>query len=106
MENLILWRHAEAEVESVSGKDTDRALTKRGRKDAVKMAKWLVQHLPANSEILCSPARRCLETASALHDQSGLAINVADFLSIDSSVARIAKEVVNQIGRASCRERL
>lgn len=39
MANLILWRHAEAEAESVSGADADRALTKRGRKDAARMAK-------------------------------------------------------------------
>lgn len=96
MANLILWRHAEAEMSGAGGKDADRALTKRGRKDAVKMAKWLAQHLPANTEVLCSPARRCLETASALHEQSGLDINVADFLGVDSSVERIAKEVVNQ----------
>lgn len=93
MANLILWRHAEAEDESVSGKDVDRALTRRGRKDAVKMAKWLAEHLPANTTMLCSPARRCLETASALHDLSGLEINVAEFLSVNSTVARIAKEI-------------
>lgn len=95
MANLILWRHAEAEDGSVSGKDIDRALTRRGRKDAVNMAKWLAQHLPANTALLCSPARRCLETASALHDLSGLEINVAEFLSVNSSVERIAKEVVD-----------
>ena len=95
MANLILWRHAEAEDESASGKDIDRALTRRGRKDAVKMAKWLTEHLPSNTTILCSPARRCLETASALHDLSGLELNVAEFLSVNSTVARIAKEVSN-----------
>lgn len=93
MANLILWRHAEAEDQSFSGKDIDRALTRRGRKDAVKMAKWLAEHLPANTTILSSPARRCLETASALHDLSGLEINIAEFLCINSTVARIAKEV-------------
>lgn len=38
MANLILWRHADAEILSVNGNDIDRALTKRGRKDAAKMA--------------------------------------------------------------------
>ena len=56
MANLILWRHAEAEDLSLTGADSDRALTKRGRKDAAKMAKWLHQHLPANTEVLSSPA--------------------------------------------------
>ncbi|MFA7350348.1 MAG: histidine phosphatase family protein [Methylotenera sp.] len=95
MANLILWRHADAEVESASGKDCDRALTKKGRKDAIKIAKWLNQHLPANTEIICSPARRCLETAAALHDLNGVKIKEAEFLSVDSSVERIAKEVIN-----------
>ncbi|NOU40637.1 MAG: phosphohistidine phosphatase [Methylotenera sp.] len=95
MANLILWRHADAEVESASGKDFDRALTKKGRKDAIKIAKWLNQHVPANTEIICSPARRCLETAATLHDLNGIKIKVAEFLSVDSSVERIAKEVTN-----------
>ena len=52
MANLICWRHAEAEVDSKTGADIDRELTKQGRKDAVTIAKWLHQHLPANTEVL------------------------------------------------------
>lgn len=95
MANLILWRHAEAEDESISGKDIDRALTKRGHKDAVKMAQWLSQHLPANTQILCSPARRCMQTAIPLGDLTGLEVQVVEFLSVNSTVERIAKEIVN-----------
>ena len=95
MANLILWRHAEAEAESDSGEDIDRALTKSGRKDAAKMAKWLSQHLPANTEILCSPARRCLETAAALQHAIKCEIKIAKFLGVDSSVEMIAKKVMN-----------
>lgn len=103
MANLILWRHAEAEVESNTGLDTDRSLTKRGRKDALKMAKWLHKHLPVNTEVLCSPARRCLETVAALQcvntadelRKAKLDINVADFLSIDSTLDDIAQKVIN-----------
>ncbi len=95
MANLILWRHADAEAKSASGKDIDRVLTKSGRKDAAKMAKWLSQHLPANTEILCSPARRCIETAAALHNLNRCEIKVAEFLNVDSTVERIAKKVTN-----------
>lgn len=95
MANLILWRHAEAEEQSLTCKDADRALTRRGQKDARKMAKWLVQHLPEHAEILCSPARRCLETASALEKHGGMTINVVEYLSIHHSAERIAKEIVN-----------
>ena len=99
MANLILWRHAEAEVESKSGLDADRALTKKGRKDAEKMAIWLHQHLPENTEILCSPALRCLETAAALVDLSSHEKNhelkITEFLGVDSSVEIIAGNITN-----------
>lgn len=99
MANLILWRHAEAEVQSASGRDVDRALTRNGRKDAAKMAKWLDQYMPKNTEILCSPARRCLETVAALQelnvDKIQREVKVVEFLGVDSSVEAIAKKVLN-----------
>ena len=96
MADLIFWRHAEAEDVSSSGKDTDRALTKRGRKDAARMAKWLSQYLPAVTVVLCSPAQRCLETAAALSALNQAHIQIEDFLSVDSSVERIAKELASK----------
>ncbi|MES2013943.1 MAG: histidine phosphatase family protein [Pseudomonadota bacterium] len=103
MANLIFWRHAEAEIESSTGRDSDRALTKRGRKDALKMAKWLHRHLPIDTQVLCSPARRCQETAATLQSinaddgehRKPLDINVAEFLSIDSRLEDIAQKLVN-----------
>lgn len=95
----MLWRHAETEVQSASGADADRALTKHGHKDAAKMADWLNQYLPKDAEILCSPARRCLETVAALQKldktKNKREVKVVDFLSIDSSVDEIAKLVSN-----------
>jgi len=96
MANLILWRHAEAEDHSKAGADTDRALTKTGHKDAAKMAKWLSQHLPSNTEVLCSPAKRCLETVAALQMLNSIKIKVADFLSVDSTAEIIINKVTNQ----------
>lgn len=95
MANLILWSHAEAEAQSISGADIDRALTKRGRKDAATMAQWLNQHIPAHTEIICSPALRCLQTAEELKTLNNFEIKTADFLSVDHSVETIAKQVVN-----------
>jgi phosphohistidine phosphatase len=95
MANIIIWRHAEAEVQSETGQDSDRSLTKRGYKDAAKIAKWLHKHIPDHVELFCSPARRCLQTAQALHDLNHTEIKVSDFLSVDSNVARIAKEISN-----------
>lgn len=94
MQNLIIWRHAEAEMQSDSGHDSDRVLTKRGHKDAAKMAKWLHKHLPDDVEVLCSPARRCLQTAQALHDLNHIKINVSDSFSVDANVAHIVQELL------------
>lgn len=103
MANLILWRHAEAEDESNTGKDSDRLLTKRGQKDALKMAKWLYPHLPANTRVLSSPARRCLETVAALEAVAAadverempLKVEVVEFLSIRNSLQTLIERLVN-----------
>ena len=99
MANLILWRHAEAEDLSDTGLDDDRALTKNGRKDAAKIAKWLNEYLPGNTVVLCSPARRCMETVGALNEsinnKKNREIKFNDFLSTGSSVEQMAKKLVN-----------
>ena len=64
--DLILWRHAEAEDGAEDQHDLERALTPRGEKQAARMAAWLDRHLPEGARILCSPARRCEQTALAL----------------------------------------
>jgi len=60
---LILWRHAEAEL---GEPDEGRALTGKGHKQAWKMADWLDRNLPETCRILVSPATRTLQTAEAL----------------------------------------
>jgi phosphohistidine phosphatase len=60
---LILWRHAEAEDGVPDG---ERALTKKGRKQAAAVATWLKPHLPRQVRILVSPATRTQQTAAAL----------------------------------------
>lgn len=64
--DLILWRHAEAEDVPPGGDDLARALTPQGRKQAAEVGAWLAQRLPDDARILCSPARRCEQTAKAL----------------------------------------
>ncbi|MGQ0751862.1 MAG: SixA phosphatase family protein [Betaproteobacteria bacterium] len=61
--DLILWRHADAE----NGiPDEARRLTSKGRKQAERMAAWLMKRLPADYVVLVSSARRAQETARAL----------------------------------------
>jgi phosphohistidine phosphatase len=66
--NLLLWRHAAAEDRESAdpASDLERRLTKRGLKQAELVAAWLQARLPADYQLLVSPARRTRETADAL----------------------------------------
>lgn len=64
--DLILWRHAEAEVIADGQDDLQRALTPKGERQARRMAAWLNHRLPATTRVLVSPALRCRQTADAL----------------------------------------
>ena len=64
--DLILWRHAEAEVLREGFDDLARSLTPKGERQAARMATWLDGHLPEGTRILCSPARRAEQTVLAL----------------------------------------
>ncbi len=95
MNDLIFWRHAEAEDFSPSGLDADRILTKRGRQDAAKMAKWLNKRLPLNTMALVSPAQRCQQTLAALLPYQDIAAKTEEFLSINSNPQRIMRELAS-----------
>jgi len=62
--NLILWRHAEAEDLLHGASDLERALTKKGHKQAKQMAGWLKKYLPKQTYVLVSPAVRTRETVA------------------------------------------
>ncbi|XHS78437.1 phosphohistidine phosphatase SixA [Burkholderiaceae bacterium UC74_6] len=64
--DLILWRHAEAELLREGGQDIDRALTAKGERQAQRMAQWLNQRMAETTRILVSPAVRTQSTAKAL----------------------------------------
>lgn len=63
---LILWRHADAELAAAGQSDESRALTEKGQKQARKMAEWLNRNLPEDCTILSSPADRTVQTVEAL----------------------------------------
>jgi phosphohistidine phosphatase len=62
---LILWRHAEAEDQAPGG-DSARVLTKKGAKQAERMAQWLGARIGDDWRIVVSPATRTLQTVKAL----------------------------------------
>ena len=64
--DLILWRHAEAQVQREGQSDLERALTPKGERQAQRMAEWLNQRIAHSTRILSSPALRTQQTAKAL----------------------------------------
>jgi len=72
--DLILWRHADAQE---GERDMARPLTNKGRKQAERMAVWLHAHLPKDTRILVSPAKRTRETADALELKYEVDANLA-----------------------------
>ena len=62
---LILWRHAEAEDDAPHG-DLARELTKRGRRQAERMAQWLRPRLEGEWRVVVSPSQRTLQTVKPL----------------------------------------
>lgn len=66
--NIIVWRHAEAELAEdwSQNEDMARLLTGKGKHQAEDMARWLNQRLPKSLVLLSSPAVRAFQTAQAL----------------------------------------
>jgi phosphohistidine phosphatase len=64
--DLILWRHAEAEDGEGRIPDAERRLTARGKRQARKMAAWLLKRLPRKPTVLVSPTERARQTANTL----------------------------------------
>jgi phosphohistidine phosphatase len=88
---LILWRHAEAEDRAKdSDADAARALTKRGERQADRMAAWLEARLDSSWRILVSPARRTLQTVDAL-DREFEATEEVGLSATAASVLRAAR---------------
>jgi phosphohistidine phosphatase len=65
VDRLILLRHGKAEADAPSGQDFDRALTDRGRRDVVLVARALAQAGVTPDLVLVSPAARTLQTWEA-----------------------------------------
>lgn len=84
--DLILWRHAEAEEGS---DDMQRALTRRGQKQASAMATWLRKQLPDDFSLLASEALRSQQTA-ALFAKS---YEVVPALNPDASVEQVLSAI-------------
>ena len=83
--DLILWRHAEAEVIAPGQDDLQRALTPKGERQARRMAAWLNQRLAASTRVLVSPALRCRQTIEAL----GREVRVVPSMAPDAPISAL-----------------
>jgi phosphohistidine phosphatase len=63
VKTLILVRHAESDKGDPVSNDFDRPLTRRGRRDAISMAKRLAGSGIRVDALICSPAVRAISTA-------------------------------------------
>jgi phosphohistidine phosphatase len=62
MRRLMLLRHAKTENDAPSGRDQDRRLDERGRRDAAEIGGWIGRHPPFADLVLVSHAVRALQT--------------------------------------------
>ncbi len=68
MKTLYIVRHAKSSWSFNQLDDFNRPLGKRGRKDVIKMSKFMASHHPCPDQFICSPASRAFYTALYLAD--------------------------------------
>jgi phosphohistidine phosphatase len=71
MKTLLILRHAKSSWKKPDLPDHDRPLNKRGKKEAPKVGQYLKENDLVPDLILCSTARRAMETAQAVADACG-----------------------------------
>ena len=62
MRRLLLLRHAKTEHDAPSGRDQDRRLDDRGRRDAAEIGGWIGRNPPFPDSVLVSTAVRTRQT--------------------------------------------
>lgn len=60
---LLIFRHAKSAWDTEAATDFDRPLAARGKRDAPKMGRWLLQQGLIPDYVVCSPAKRAKQTA-------------------------------------------
>jgi len=61
--HLLLLRHGKSDWDAGAASDFERPLSKRGKKDARRMGRWMREEDLAPDCIIASPAQRARETA-------------------------------------------
>jgi phosphohistidine phosphatase len=76
VKTVYLFRHAKSDWDDAALKDHERSLSERGKKAAPQMAAYIKSKKYKPDIILCSTARRTVETFDALKEALGDGLNV------------------------------
>jgi len=98
MKQLIIVRHAKAESQQPGKTDFERALCDRGKSDAVKMANQLYSTEITPEAVICSSAKRAIETATVFAEQYGIdSLIKEEFLYGDYNFADIKQLLIEEV---------
>ncbi len=94
MKQLFLLRHAKSSWDDPNLSDFDRPLNERGQKTAPKMGKVIAEKKVKPEIILCSPAKRTIETLELVIESSKLRSDIAYEKRIYDASTRTLLEVL------------
>lgn len=94
-QHLLLWRHADAlPISQTILTDIERPLSELGIAQATQTAAWLSNKLPSDTQILCSPAKRTIETAQCLNQ----AMTISDELAPGADLSEVISTIISAWG--------
>lgn len=99
--HLFIIRHGKAHTDSPSGNDADRALRKRGFKQAFYLADQFASMDHKPSEIISSTAVRARDTARTIASALGLELLHDDRLTVDMPAGK-AIELITEKQDVGC----
>lgn len=96
--DIILWRHAEAEIGEphLNLSDLKRNLTEKGKRQAKKMAKRLKKRLPEAFDVYVSQAHRSQQTGAYLAQPTAILASLNPEESIENVVSVLNQFQENQ----------
>lgn len=101
---LILMRHAKSNWDVAALKDIHRPLSRRGERDAETMGQWLSEQIAPPQLVLCSSAKRAVQTAQLALPAFDLSQTEVEYwedlyLVSEQHLYRLAMESLNDVSR-------
>lgn len=100
---VLLVRHAAAvDPEEFKGPDLERPLTPEGAKKARRLLRAVAGLYPELGAVLCSRARRAVETAKILADCAGVKVTESELLNPGCTFKDLARALTRLPKRPDC----